>query len=102
MQLTLASQIGADFDILAAERPGIERVISLPPDALPLDRIMEEADALIVRPGPVWRQIAARGRPASWPGCVRWIQSASAGVDFYPEWLGEAARFSCGRVVASQ
>ncbi|HEX7852356.1 MAG TPA: NAD(P)-dependent oxidoreductase [Sphingobium sp.] len=102
MLLTLASQIGADFDTLAAARPGIGKVISLPTDDLPLDRIMQEADALIVRPGPLWRKIAARGRPDSWPGRIRWVQSASAGVDFYPEWLGEAPWFSCGRGVASE
>jgi len=40
-------------------------------------------------------------RPAGWPGRLRWISSASAGIDFYPRWLLDAPLVTCGRGVAS-
>lgn len=40
-------------------------------------------------------------RPSLWPGRLKWVYSASAGVDFYPEWLLDAPLVTCGRGVAS-
>jgi phosphoglycerate dehydrogenase-like enzyme len=36
-----------------------------------------------------------------WPGRLRWVLSASAGVDFYPPWLLDAPLVTCGRGTAS-
>jgi hypothetical protein len=41
-------------------------------------------------------------RPAGWPGRLQWVFSASAGIDFYPEWLLDAPLVSCGRGTASE
>lgn len=100
--LVLASQMGVEFDRLAAQRPGVAKIISLPPDALPLDRVAAEANGLLARPGPLWAAARETARPDYWPGRVRWVQSASAGIDFYPRWLGETQWFSCGRGIASE
>ncbi|MFT3964517.1 MAG: NAD(P)-dependent oxidoreductase [Sphingobium sp.] len=101
MPIVLASQAGSEFDELAAAHPAVEAVIPLSLDDHILDHVTQQADALIVRPGPMWKAIAERGRPAQWPGRIRWVQSTSAGVDYYPGWLAEAPWFSCGRGVAS-
>ncbi|MCW1384075.1 NAD(P)-binding domain-containing protein [Novosphingobium sp. KCTC 2891] len=102
MSLIVASQIGPEFDSLAASHPAVARVIPLPlDDAAAVGAIAAEADALIVRPAPVWKSIAAAGPPAAWPGKLRWVHSTSAGVDYYPEWLADAPWFSCGRGAAS-
>ncbi len=61
-----------------------------------------DADILLVRPSPAWRENRQLARPASWPGRVRWVCSGSVGVDFYPRWLLEAPLVSCGRGVASE
>jgi phosphoglycerate dehydrogenase-like enzyme len=61
-----------------------------------------KADILLVRPSPAWQRHLESERPASWPGRLRWVYSASVGVDFYPRWLLEAPLVSCGRGVSSE
>jgi phosphoglycerate dehydrogenase-like enzyme len=64
--------------------------------------VADRADVLIVRPSADWR--AARHLPkpdALWPGRLRWVFSASAGIDFYPPWLLDAPLVTCGRGTAS-
>ena len=101
MSLILASQLGPEFDALAAAHPAVTKLIAIAPDEAPLERIAAEADALILRPGPVWRGSQPVARPSSWPGRLRWVHSTSVGVDYYPDWIGEAPWFSCGRGVSS-
>jgi phosphoglycerate dehydrogenase-like enzyme len=60
-----------------------------------------EADVLLVRPTPIWRQARDLAQPEAWPGRLRWVHSASAGVDPYPNWLLGAPIVSCGRGVSS-
>ena len=43
-------------------------------------------DVLITKPEPGWTN-APREAPPDWPRDLRWIQVASAGMDFYPAWL---------------
>lgn len=103
MSLIVASQAGAEFDEQAARHPGVAKIIALAPDDPDaLAFAAGEADALIVRPGPVWKHVIENGRPDIWPGRLRWVQSTSAGVDYYPEWLGDVQWFSCGRGAASE
>lgn len=102
MRLTVASQMGADFDALVAAHPLVGEVVPIPLDQLPLEEVARTADAFIVRPAPIWKGIGGSDRPAQWPGRLRWIQSVSAGVDYYPDWLGDVPWYSCGRGAASE
>lgn len=61
----------------------------------------DNADVLFVVPSPAWRSNRQLSRPTAWPGRLRWVHSASVGVDFYPRWLLDAPLVSCGRGVAS-
>ena len=100
MSLVIASQLEPEFNAALAELPMRPRIIPVP-EGRPW-AAAEQADVLIVRPGPDWR--AARDLPkpdALWPGRLRWVLSASAGVDFYPSWLLDAPLVTCGRGTAS-
>jgi len=97
--LVIASQMEADFNAGLAAHPVGPRVIAVPEDA-PWEAA-EEADILLVRPSPAWRGNHHLARPAAWPGRLRWVYSASAGIDFYPPWLLDAPLVTCGRGVAS-
>jgi phosphoglycerate dehydrogenase-like enzyme len=59
-------------------------------------------DLLITKPESGWTN-APRQAPAGWPGDLRWIQVASAGMDFYPAWLVDAdgPLVSCARGVTA-
>ncbi|SDA29666.1 NAD(P)-dependent oxidoreductase [Sphingomonas sp. NFR15] len=97
--LVIASQMEADFNAGLAAHPLAPRVIAVPEDE-PWEAA-READILLVRPSPAWRGHQHRARPAAWPGRLRWVYSASAGIDFYPPWLLDAPLVTCGRGVAS-
>lgn len=60
-----------------------------------------DADLLLVRPSAEWRTLKSSSRPPGWPGRLKWVYSASVGVDFYPRWLLDAPLVTCGRGVAS-
>ncbi|WP_174285533.1 hypothetical protein [Sphingomonas bacterium] len=59
-----------------------------------------DADMFVVAPVLSWHP--SPPRPAGWPGRLRWICFASAGVDFYPRWLLEVPLLTCARGVASE
>lgn len=99
MALVIASQLEAGINARLAAHP-IAPVILDVPEATPWD-IADRADVLIVRPSPAWRSSHQRATPGVWPGRLRWVYSASVGVDFYPRWLLDAPMVSCGRGVAS-
>lgn len=100
MSLIIASQLEEDFNEgLRAHAVG-PTVIAAPSEQ-PWT-IANDADVLLVRPSPSWRANRALPKPAAWPGRLRWVYSASAGVDFYPPWLLEAPLVTCGRGVASE
>jgi phosphoglycerate dehydrogenase-like enzyme len=60
-----------------------------------------QADILLARPSPAWRAQQAQQKPVQWPGRLRWVYSASVGIDVYPHWLLDAPLVSCGRGIAS-
>jgi phosphoglycerate dehydrogenase-like enzyme len=99
MSLVVASQLEPDFNAGLAALPFGPTVFT-PSDAEPW-LAAAQADVLVVRPSPEWR--ARRGSPApeQWPGKLRWVCSASAGIDFYPAWLLDAPLVTCGRGTAS-
>ncbi|MDD0813164.1 NAD(P)-dependent oxidoreductase [Curvibacter sp. HBC28] len=59
-----------------------------------------EADVLLTAPRNGWRQ-APKAPPAGWPGRLRWVQTASVGIDFFPPWIFDVAQVSCARGVAA-
>lgn len=59
-----------------------------------------EVDVLLTAPGHGWRQAPAQA-PAGWPGTLRWVHTASVGVDFFPPWLLQVPQVSCARGVAA-
>jgi phosphoglycerate dehydrogenase-like enzyme len=100
MSLIIASQMEEGFNAALRAHPSQPTVIGAP-EATPWEAA-NEADILLARPSPAWRGNKHAPRPAAWPGRLRWIYSASAGIDFYPRWLLEAPLVTCGRGVASE
>ncbi|PTQ07507.1 dehydrogenase [Sphingomonas oleivorans] len=99
MSLVIASQMEEGFNAdLRAHR--VKPIVIDVPEERPWEAA-NDADMLLVRPSPAWRGSRDRARPAAWPGRLKWVYSASAGVDFYPRWLLDAPIVSCGRGVAS-
>ncbi len=99
MSLIIASQLESGFNDSLRKLPLKPDVIDVSDDN-PWDAA-RDADVLLVRPTPVWKQSHGRPRPDLWPGRLKWVYSASTGVDFYPRWLLEAPLVTCGRGVAS-
>jgi phosphoglycerate dehydrogenase-like enzyme len=62
--------------------------------------IPPETEILLTTPSEGWER-APRQRPGSWPSGLKWIRLASAGVDFYPDWLLRSARVTSGRGLTS-
>jgi phosphoglycerate dehydrogenase-like enzyme len=100
MSFVIASQLEPALNTAIGEHPSRPKVIAVPEDA-PWS-IADRADALIVRPTPAWRQAPRDAVPAAWPGRLRWVFSASVGIDFYPPWLLDAPVVSCARGTASE
>lgn len=98
MSLIIASQLDADFNKGLSQHPIAPILIDVA-DEEPWSAAAE-ADVLLVRPSPSWRQPSIP-RPPAWPGRLKWVYSASAGIDFYPQWLLDAPLVTCGRGVAS-
>ena len=99
MSLIIASQMEADFNRRLGQHPSAPTLIDVAEDE-PWTAA-SEADILLVRPSQAWRQSLC-ARPDIWPGRLKWVYSASAGVDFYPDWLLDAPLVTCGRGVASE
>lgn len=98
MSLIIASQLDADFNRGLGQHPIAPILIDVA-DEEPWTAA-SEADVLLVRPSPAWREPSVP-RPPVWPGRLKWVYSASAGIDFYPPWLLDAPIVTCGRGVAS-
>jgi len=99
MSLVIASQMEPDFNNTLAQHPSQPTLIGVAEDE-PW-RAAPDADILLIRPSPAWLARPA-ARPNIWPGRLQWVYSASAGVDFYPDWLLDAPLVTCGRGVASE
>lgn len=96
MSLVIASQMDAGFNDSLRDRAMLLDV----PDDAPWS-VANDADVLFVRPTATWRGSHHLARPVEWPGRLRWVFSASVGVDFYPPWLLDAPLVTCGRGIAS-
>ncbi|MES2301374.1 MAG: D-isomer specific 2-hydroxyacid dehydrogenase family protein [Pseudomonadota bacterium] len=100
MSIVVASQLEPALNDEIARHPARPKVIAVPENE-PW-RSAREADVLVVRPTPVWRDARGEAPPPIWPGRLRWVCSASVGMDFYPRWLLNAPIVSCARGTASE
>ncbi len=100
MSLVIASQMDDGFNAQLTRHPLAPTLIAAS-EADPWSAAAN-ADVLITRPSPAWRGAKSQPKPPGWPGRLKWIYSASAGVDFYPPWLLDAPIVTCGRGVASE
>ncbi|MDC7683755.1 NAD(P)-dependent oxidoreductase [Asticcacaulis sp. BYS171W] len=99
MSLIIASQLEPGFNDNLRRHASAPTVIEVP-DAAPWDAA-RQADVLLIRPGPSWKAQRQAPKPDLWPGKLKWVYSASTGVDFYPDWLLDAPLVTCGRGVAA-
>jgi phosphoglycerate dehydrogenase-like enzyme len=98
--VVIASQLDPAVNELLRAHPSRPTVIDAP-EARPWE-VAAKAEVLLVRPAPVWRGQVYTTIPAGWPGRVRWVFSASTGVDFYPRWMTQGTPVACARGVASE
>ena len=101
MPVIIASQMEDGFNAELRAHAAAPTVVPAP-EARPWEAAVA-ADVLLVRPTPAWRGAKAASAPApeAWPGRLRWVYSASAGIDFYPSWLLDAPMVTCGGGVAA-
>jgi phosphoglycerate dehydrogenase-like enzyme len=99
VNLVIASQLEGAFNERLSAHPAGPTVIDVPEER-PWEAAAD-ADILLVRPTPAWREHRLMPRPRLWPGRLRWIYSSSSGVDFYPRWLLDGPPVSSGRGVAA-
>lgn len=97
MSLVIASQLDDGINALLRAHPLAPTMIEVPEDE-PW-AVADRADAMLVWPSAAWR--SAPARPAGWPGRLRWVQAATAGMDYFPAWLIEAPGIACARGVSS-
>ncbi|OYU15714.1 MAG: dihydrofolate reductase [Alphaproteobacteria bacterium PA4] len=92
--MRVVHQFAPPMSAMLASLPGVTSA-----EHIPLDRrwqLPTDADVLFVLHGEHDdRNVAGTPRPAGWPGSVKLVQIASAGLDDYPEWLFEAPAVAC-------
>jgi phosphoglycerate dehydrogenase-like enzyme len=96
----IASQLEPAVNDLLRQHPSRPTVIDVP-ERQPWS-VAADADVLLVRPAPAWRGHGHAAAPAGWPGRLRWVFSATTGVDFYPRWMLANPPLCCARGVASE
>ncbi len=92
--MRVVHQFAPPMSAMIASLPGVTSAAHIPLESrwdLPTDTdvlfvVYGEADAHSAVPLP---------RPAGWPGSVKLVQIASAGLDGYPDWLFDAPLVAC-------
>ncbi|NEV00513.1 NAD(P)-dependent oxidoreductase [Bradyrhizobium uaiense] len=95
----IVNQLGAEVRAALIEHWSRPLIIDHPADR-PAWEIAPEADVLLTRPLAGWSKAPA-DRPAGWPYGLRWIQTASTGVDFFPAWLLDGPVVTVGRGISA-
>ena len=95
--IIVASQFDPKVNALLAERTGLA-VRDVPPG--PLTALPQGADVLFALPAPKGQTLLKTPAPAGWNE-VRWVQLASVGIDYYPDWLFEGPVVTTARGTAS-
>lgn len=99
--VVIASQLDPQVNDLLRAHPAKPTLIDVPAER-PWE-IAAEADVLLVRPAPAWLGHGRHAAPEGWPGRLKWIFSATTGVDFYPHWMVSGSTpLCCARGVASE
>jgi phosphoglycerate dehydrogenase-like enzyme len=96
--LVLTSELPEAVNARLRDHRGVARVLAADPKRPWAAAVA--ADVFLVSPSAYWKSDPPR--PLGSPGRIRFIQSASAGVDWYPRWLLDAAPTACGRGVAAE
>ena len=92
--MRVVHQFAPPMSALVASLPGVTAADHVPPERrwdLPSDVEV----VFVVHGEGETRDVTGVPRPAGWPGSVRLVQMASAGLDDYPEWLFEAPHIAC-------
>jgi len=95
----IINQLGAEIRASLIDHWSRPLVIDHPADRPPWE-IAPDADVLLTRPLAGWNKAPA-DRPAGWPNGLRWIQTASTGIDFFPEWLLDGPVVTIGRGISA-
>ncbi len=95
----VVNQLGPGIGDRIAAHPSHPTVIADPGPDEPWV-VPPEADVLLTRPHPAWRN-APKKAPPGWPHGLKWVQVASAGVDIYPDWLKRDVMMTTGRGIAA-
>lgn len=92
--LVLLNQLGQ------GQLPDMAGVQVIDDDQTPAWLRSQDAEVLLTGPRNGWKT-APQQAPEGWPGRLRWVHLASAGIDFFPSWLFDVAQVSCSRGVAA-
>lgn len=95
--IIVASQFDPKVNALLAQRTGLA-VRDVPPG--PLTALPQGADVLFALPAPKGQTLLQTPPPAGWSE-VRWVQLASVGIDYYPDWLFDGPVVTSARGTAS-
>jgi phosphoglycerate dehydrogenase-like enzyme len=93
----VASQFDPKVNALLAQRSGLS-VFDVPPG--PLTELPPGADVLFALPAPKGQTLLKTPAPRGWEE-VRWVQLASVGIDYYPDWLFDGPVVTSARGTAS-
>ncbi|MGY8667199.1 NAD(P)-dependent oxidoreductase [Bradyrhizobium sp. UFLA05-109] len=95
----IVNQLGADVRASLVDHWSRPLIIDHPEGHAPWE-IAPEADVLLTRPLAGWSK-APPEKPVGWPFGLRWIQTASTGVDFFPAWLLDGPAVTVGRGISA-
>lgn len=95
----IVNQLGAEVRAAIADHWSRPQIIDHPTDRPPWE-LPGDADVLLTRPFAGWDK-APTLKPAGWPFGLRWIQTASTGVDFFPSWLLDGPVVTTGRGISA-
>ncbi|NVM74366.1 phosphoglycerate dehydrogenase-like enzyme [Duganella sp. SG902] len=95
--LIVASQFDPKVNALLAQRTGLA-VRDVAPG--PLTELPPGADVLFALPAPKGQSLRTVPAPRGWSD-VRWVQLASVGIDYYPDWLFDGPVVTSARGTAS-
>ena len=90
----ILNQLGSQIGKVLAAHASQPHVIEADRDRAPWE--VQDADVLVTGPSTAWRQ-APDIAPPGWPGRLRWVQVASSGVDWFPDWFFRGPTVTCGR-----
>ena len=93
----VASQFDPKVNALLAQRSGLS-VLDVPPG--PLTELPAGAGVVFALPAPKGQTLLKTPAPKGWDD-VRWVQLASVGIDYYPDWLFDGPVVTSARGTAS-